>query len=102
MPNLKVYDVGSASWKYVSNIVNNATYAAGSLALGNNVTSGSVTGLGLGFTPSRVVVSIARPAGGDFIFACVNTGTITTGGFDFELSAATTSTSFVLEYAMFA
>jgi len=74
---------------------------SGSWPLGNGDDSGSVTGLGLGFTPSRVILSISRPSGGLMIFANDNSGTLTTDGFDFELSGMTDSTDYVLNYVIF-
>jgi hypothetical protein len=73
---------------------------SGSLALGNAVSSGTVSGLGLAFTPSRVLASVSRPAGGLLIFACVDPSSITSGGFTFELSALTDSTAYVLDYIL--
>ena len=70
----------------------------GSLALGNGVSSGSVTGLGLSFTPQRAFLQIRRPAGALAIFGLVNSGTLTTDGFDFELSAMTDSVNYVLDF----
>ena len=74
--------------------------AHGSQALGSGVSVGIVTGLALGFAPSRAIVSLSRPFGSDFIFASVNVGSVTADGFTFELSAATTSTDFVLDYIL--
>lgn len=73
---------------------------SGSLALGNGVSSGSVTGLGLSFTPTKAFLQILRPAGTLNIFALVNSGTLTSDGFDFELSAMTDSTDYVLDYLL--
>lgn len=62
---------------------------SGSKVLPANATAGSVTGLALSFVPSRIVLSVSRPAGKDFVQACVNSGSITNNGFSFELSAKT-------------
>jgi hypothetical protein len=75
-----------------------AGLVSGSQPLGAGVKSGSVAGLGLSAVPSRVVVSVSRPLGEDFLFAMVNTGSLTADGFTFELSSQTTSANFVLDY----
>lgn len=81
--------------------VESAIPVSGSLALGNGVESGSVTGLGLSFTPSRVIVSISRPAGALNIWPNDIAGSLTTDGFNFEISGKTDSTSYVLNFAIF-
>lgn len=73
---------------------------AGSIALGNGVFSGSVTGLGLPFTPTKALLQIRRPASSLMIFACANDGTLTADGFDFELSGITDSTDYILDYLL--
>lgn len=70
----------------------------GKTALGNGVSSGSVTGLGLAFTPANVFLQVSRPPGGLNITALLNSGTLTQDGFAFELSAATDSVNYVLSY----
>lgn len=73
----------------------------GSLALGDGVDSGSVTGLAIPFVPTAVAsLSISRPAGGLMLFACDNAGTLTNAGFDFELSGVTDSVNYVLNYVI--
>lgn len=79
-----------------------AAYHSGSKTLGSGVSSGSVTGLSLSFTPARVVLTVSRPAGSYSLIACDNAGTLTTDGFDFELSGVTDSTDYVLNYAIYA
>lgn len=72
---------------------------SGSLALGNNVSTGSVTGLALAFVPSAVVsLTIQRPAGGLNLTANAISGTLSAAGFDFELDGLTDSVNYVLNY----
>lgn len=60
--------------------------------------SGAVTGLGLPITPRRVYVTVHKPAGGYNIFANVVDGTLTTDGFQYNLSGQTDSPNYRLEY----
>jgi hypothetical protein len=69
----------------------------GKLALGGSVSSGTVTGLALAFTPSSVVLTVQTPDGQN-IFATLTT-TPTTDGFQFQLSSATDTTGYNLHYA---
>lgn len=71
---------------------------SGELALPSGQASGSVTGLALGFTPVRVMVVIRKPAGGYQIWVSIVDGTLTTDGFDFELSAPPPDSSYILDY----
>lgn len=70
----------------------------GSVALGSGVSSYSVTGLALPFTPAAVLTWIMRnPQGAGFnIFSLVDQSTITTAGFTTSLSSATDDTACVL------
>ena len=65
----------------------------GTVQLGDAAESGAATGCGLAFTPSTVLVNVRKPANGLNLFASVVTGTITTDGFSFTLSAATDAAS---------
>ncbi len=92
--------VGQAPpWSLI--VVPNSGFVSGSLALGNGVDSGSISGLMLSFTPSRVLLSVSRPMGGLNIEASVVSGSISNNGFQFELSGLTDSTSYVLNYVLF-
>jgi hypothetical protein len=91
------WDTSSSSWVLPSS----TSSFSGSLALSDGVDSGSVTGLGLSFTPSRVSLSISRPSGSLMIFACDDAGTLSSDGFDFALSGLTDSSSYVLNYTLF-
>lgn len=72
----------------------------GFVALGSGVSSGSVTGLGLAFTPTKVQLQIETPSGGFVMFAVVVRGTITAAGFDFYLSGETDSANYRLHYRL--
>jgi len=60
----------------------------GSLDLADTDEDGSVTGLGLSFTPIRVQLTVEIPSGGDAIFANPIRDSLTADGFDFILSGA--------------
>ncbi len=75
---------------------------SGSHAIANAVDHESVTGLALGFTPSRVgSLSISRPSGGLNLRANDVSGTLTADGFDFELDGVTDATTYVLNYVLY-
>jgi len=76
-----------------------ASITSGTLALGAGVDSGSVTGLGLGFTPSRVLLTMSIPAGGDVSFAVV-VGDPTSDGFDFAISPLTPDANYKLHWQL--
>ena len=84
----------------IASITIDPTVYTGTLQLAQGVSSGSVTGLALTFTPTKVFVDLQRPAGGDFIMVSVDTSTLSSDGFSFDLSSATTSSSFVLDYIL--
>ena len=73
----------------------------GTVALGNGVDSGSVTGLALPFTPTVVLAWITRPAGGLNLVVTPIATSFTADGFAFELSGLTDSASYVLNYEAF-
>lgn len=76
-----------------------AKIISGSFSISNGVDHESITGLGLSFTPSRVLgLSISRPSGGLNLRANDVSGTLTADGFDFELDGVTDSTDYVLNY----
>ncbi len=79
--------------------VENAIPIHGTLALGNLVSSGSVTGLALPFTPSMVIATVRKQANQLNLFAMVIDGSVTTDGFNFELGPGQTdSTNYKLDY----
>lgn len=73
-------------------------YASGQFSIPNGVSQVTVTGLALGFTPSTVVASVAKPAGGDNLFATVQQASITDDGFVADLSGTTPATGYILSY----
>lgn len=75
-----------------------SVYYDGELSLGNAVSSGSVTGLGLLWTPVRAIAVVRIPVSGLSLTVNVVAGSLTTDGFNFTLSAATVGTSYVLDY----
>lgn len=90
--NVQTITTGSSSNYGISN--NGAT------AIPNGAAYVTVTGAGWGFTPTSIVASVAKPAGGDNIFATVREDSITSDGFIADLSAPTTTTGYVLSYAV--
>lgn len=72
----------------------------GTMALGNGVESGSVTGLGLAFTPTIVLAWITRPAGGLNLTVSPVAGSFSADGFDFELNGLTDGSGYVLNYEL--
>ncbi len=73
----------------------------GSLALGNGVEGGVVSGLGLSYTPSSVLIWVDIPTGGLQISAMV-VGNPSSDGFSFTLSAMTDSVNYRLGYLLIA
>ncbi len=81
----------------VIDIVNLVAGVRGTLALGNGVEGGSVTGLDLDDPPIAVLLTIQSPSGGGVIAACL-VGTPTTDGFVFALTGMTDSADYKLHY----
>lgn len=73
----------------------------GSVAVANGATSAAVSGLALGSTITGVVVSVRQPSGGMMIFACVDDSTLTSDGFTVNLSAATPTAGYSVDYVAF-
>ncbi len=63
-----------------------ALFYEGTFSLGNGVQSGSVTGLALNFTPSRVQVTMCLPAGPSLALNVAVIGAPTTDGFAWMLT----------------
>lgn len=72
----------------------------GTLDLANGVEAGSVTGLGLGFTPARAFLQIEIPANGLLIGAWPVRDSLTANGFNFQLSGLTDSINYRLHYRL--
>ena len=79
-------------------LINPSTARRGTFAIGSGVDSGTVTGLALPSVPAQVLVSMKKLAGGLNLFAIVRSDSVTTDGFTFDLSAATDSASYQLDY----
>lgn len=75
-----------------------SAYYDDELALGNAVSSGTVTGLALPWVPVRVVAAVRVPAGGLKLVANVVDATLSADGFQFVLSAATDSANYKLDF----
>lgn len=84
----------------VPEIVPEGAFATGTVSLASGVFEGSVSGLALDEAPSRVIVTVRRPANGLAIFACVDDGTLTVDGFTFQLSGITDSANYKLDYIL--
>lgn len=76
-----------------------ASIKRGTVALGNGVDSGTVSGLGLPYVPIAGVATVIAPAGGLMIFATIE-GNPTADGFAFLLSGATDSANYKLSYIL--
>jgi len=63
---------------------------------------GSVTGLGLSFTPSTAILTVEKPDGGLNLSASLVSGTLSADGFDFTLSGMTDSEGYKLSYLLLA
>lgn len=64
----------------------------GTVTIPAGVASLKVEGLGLACTPSRVLCTVAAPAGGRSLFASIVAGTLTADGFTVDLSGPTSTT----------
>lgn len=73
---------------------------SGTFAIGNATNTGTVTGIGLTFTPSRAIAVIRKQSGALNIFATVIDSTVTTDGFQFVLSSNTDSAAYLLDFIM--
>ena len=94
------YDIGDdvkLPLSAVADFVDEANNVHGTLALGNGVSDGSVTGLDLDDAPTAVLLTVQIPSGGGVLLA-VLVGAPTTDGFDFALSGMTDSTNYKLHY----
>ena len=71
---------------------------AGTQAITAGADSVEVTGLGLGSAPAQVLVTVRKATGGLNLFATVRGDSITTDGFTVDLSAATDTANYSLDY----
>ena len=70
----------------------------GSQAIAPGADSVTVSGLALISVPAQVLVTVRKQTGGLNLFATVRDDTITTGGFTADLSAATDSANYKLDF----
>jgi hypothetical protein len=70
----------------------------GSKAITSGADSVTVTGAALGATPAQVLVTVRKATGGQNLFATVRGDLITADGFTADLSAATDSGAYVLDW----
>jgi len=68
--------------------------------LGSGEEGGSVTGLALPFTPTKIQLTMEVPVGGDLIHPVLVQGTLSADGFTFQLNSPTTDTSYRLHYSL--
>ena len=75
-----------------------ALFKEGIVSVANAVSAATVTGLALGFTPTKVQLTLSMPSGGSTYLTVAVVGTPTTDGFGWKLSAATGSTGYQIFY----
>jgi len=72
----------------------------GEMAIANGSDSVTVSGLALSAAPRRVIINIQKPDGGSNIFGTVISDSITADGFSVDLSGATDTDGYKLEYQL--
>jgi len=72
----------------------------GSFDIGSTEESGTVTGLALTFTPTKVQLTVEIPADGDSIFANPIRASLSADGFSFQLSGITPDANYRLYYTI--
>ena len=70
----------------------------GTQAIAAAADSVTITGLGLPTVPAQVLVTVRKQTGGLNLFATVRSDSITTGGFTADLSAATDTANYKLDF----
>lgn len=73
---------------------------SGTWTIGNGVSTGTVTGLGLATAPRGIEATVLTPAGGFVMAVTVDYSTITTDGFTFNLSGQTNTGTYRLFYTL--
>lgn len=87
---------GNTGWAQVG-VLPAESSIGGTVALGNNVENGTVTGLALTSTPSAVALTVQSPSGGQVLWAEL-VGAPTTDGFAWQLNGITDLTTYKLHY----
>jgi hypothetical protein len=82
---------GASSAGYVQKI-------SGTKAIASGADTVTVSGLGLAAVPGQVLVTMRKVSGGLNLFATVRSDSITTDGFTVDLSGATDTTTYQLDY----
>ena len=103
IPDAPTVNTDGANKKYVDDSIAASSLSAshsGTYNIPVSTISGSVTGLGLSFTPTKVELTIGKEELDDFIMVAYINGSATSGGFNFELSATTLTGDYVLHYTL--
>lgn len=102
--NLWVKNTGSGTTGWVQ--VTSGTGASSvtlTKSIPNGVADGSVTGLGLSFTPTKLVgLVVSGPPASLVLVANWDDGSLTTDGFDYRLSGVTDSANYHLTFTLLA
>ena len=97
-PTIPAAQVNS-DWSSTSGITQVLNHpVTGTQTIGNSADSVTVTGLALGFTPSFVIVTIRKQTGVYNLFATVRGTSLSSDGFTVDLSAATETGDYHLDY----
>jgi len=72
-------------------------YVAGTYAIPSGASSGSISGLSLGFSPRLVILTVAAPSGGLSLVATV-VGPTSNTGWSFAMNAATDMVGYTLNW----
>jgi len=70
----------------------------GTQAIASGADTVTVSGLGLASAPGQVLVTVRKLTGGLNLFATVRDDSVTAGGFTVDLSAATDTATYKLDY----
>jgi hypothetical protein len=79
-------------------IGNPGSFKAGVVNLGNNVSSGTVTGLALPGTPVSFQLTVKQPANGLVLVASTVSGSETSDGYQFSMNGHTDSASYKMAW----
>lgn len=76
--------------------------ATGAHAIGNGVSTETITGLALATAPTAALLTVRSPAGGLVLVAISVVGSFSTDGFTFAMSGVTDSANYILDYILLA